>query len=56
MQTNKETYLLKFKELHKAKTGKELSDDEALDLFEKLVVLVEATYKPISIPPCNLAF
>ena len=46
---DKQLYIQRFKELNKAKTGKDLSDEEALDLFEKLVVLVDTIYKPIPI-------
>lgn len=40
-------YIEKFKTLYRKKTGKDLSDEEAADFFEKLVVLVNAVYKPI---------
>ena len=45
---DKQKYVEKFKSLYCRKTGKDLSDEEASDLFEKLVVLVAAVYKPIS--------
>jgi hypothetical protein len=43
----KQEYINRFKSLYRKKTGKDLSDDEAVDLFEKLVVLVDAVYKPV---------
>lgn len=52
MQANKETYLLKFKKLYREKEGKDLTDQEALVHFEKLVALVSAVYRPIKV---NLA-
>lgn len=38
----KTAYLEKFKELHHSKTGVRLSDDAALNYFERLVSLVDA--------------
>ena len=38
----------RYKKLYKRKTGKELTDDEALDQAVKLVTLVEAIYRPIT--------
>lgn len=43
----KAQYIAAFKKLHKAKTGNELDDAQALELFESLIVLVRAVYKPI---------
>jgi len=43
--TDKIPYLERFKELHRQKTGEELSDAEVLDYFEQLVALVEAVYE-----------
>jgi hypothetical protein len=47
VMVDKTKYLKKLKELHKQKTGVDLSDSEVLELFEKMVALVEATYKTI---------
>lgn len=45
----KDKYVQRLKELYKKKTGKDISDAEALEHFEKLVTLVRAVYKPIPI-------
>ena len=45
---DKQPYIQRFKEIHKAKTGIDLTNEDASDLFEKLVALVDAIYKPIS--------
>lgn len=47
---DKSNYIQKFKELHKGKTGQELSDSEALRFFEELIALVAAIYAPIPKP------
>lgn len=44
---NKEKYIQQFKELYRKKEDKDLTDQEALAHFEKLVVLVEAVYQPL---------
>lgn len=44
---DKEKYVRRFADLYKEKTGQDLSDAEALDLFEKLVTLVNAIYTPL---------
>ena len=43
----KAKYILKFKELYRKKEGKDITDQEALEHFEKLTVLVSAIYQPI---------
>ncbi len=40
-------YIERLKEIHKRKNGEELSDAQALMLFEQLVSLVKAVYQPI---------
>lgn len=47
MELQKLKYVERYKEIYKRKTGKEISDLEALEGFEKLTALVEAVYKPI---------
>jgi len=37
---DKEPYLQRFKEIYKRKNGKDISDDLALEYFEKLITLV----------------
>ncbi len=45
---DKIAYIAKFKELYLQKNPrKEISDQEALDYFEKLVTLVKNTYQPL---------
>ncbi|MBI2120921.1 MAG: hypothetical protein HYT94_04835 [Parcubacteria group bacterium] len=44
---DKQPYIQRIQELHKAKTGKCLSELEALNIFESLAVLVGAVYQPI---------
>ncbi len=44
---DKTKYVERLKELHHQKKGVPLSDAEALDLFEKLVVLVGAVIDPL---------
>lgn len=44
---NKLKYVERFKALHKCDTGKEISDLEALERFEKLITLVRAVYRPL---------
>ena len=36
-----------YKEIHRKKTGKDLSDQEALEQATKLITLVKAVYRPI---------
>jgi hypothetical protein len=45
---DKTKYIKKYKELHKQKTGHEISDQEALNMFEQLTNLVVVIYKPIN--------
>ena len=45
--TNKQIHIQKFKEIYKRKEGKDLTDQEAFEYFEKLVVLVAAIYQPV---------
>jgi hypothetical protein len=40
-------YIRRFKEIYKIKTGKEVTDQEAFDLFEKLTTLVSVVYQSI---------
>ena len=47
MEANKLKYVERYKEIYKRKTGREISDLEALEQFDKLTTLVEAVYKPI---------
>jgi len=44
MQDN---YIKKFIEIYFKKTGKKISDQLALELFNQLIALVEAIHKPI---------
>lgn len=44
---NKAKYILRYKQIHKEKTGIELTDQEAFDLLENLSTLVKAVYQPI---------
>jgi len=44
-------YIERLKEIYKRKNGEELSDAQALILFEELISLVKAVYQPI--PPQN---
>jgi hypothetical protein len=44
----KEKYIKRFKELYKRKSGKDISDQDAMEHFEKLIVLVSAVYQPLS--------
>jgi rubrerythrin len=41
-------HLDKFKELYKKKTGKDISDQDALESATKLINLVKAVYKPMT--------
>ena len=43
----REKYLERYKALHKQKTGEELSNQAALEHFNKLITLVRKTYRPI---------
>ncbi len=45
--TSKE-YLEKYKALYRKKTGKDISDKDALDGATKLIRLVKAIYKPMT--------
>jgi len=49
MESKKQQYILRFKALHRLKTGLELSDAEALVHFEKLIALIRAVYRPVPI-------
>lgn len=42
-----EKYSQKLKELHKKKTGEDISDAQALEFFMSLIELVRHVYKPI---------
>lgn len=42
-----EEYAKKFQKIHKERTAEELSDEEALENFKKLVEMVRRVYKPI---------
>lgn len=42
-----EKALKEFKEIYKKKTGKDLSDQDALESATKLMTLVSAVYRPI---------
>lgn len=44
---DKEKYIIKFKELYLQKNNQEISDDFAMEYFEKLIMLVHTIYKPI---------
>ena len=43
----KAKYVQRFRDTYKEETGKDLSDDEALEYFDEFVALVKAGYKPI---------
>jgi hypothetical protein len=45
---DKTKYIQQVKNIYEKKTGKTLSDVEALNIFENLVTLVSAVYQPIS--------
>lgn len=42
-----EIYIQKLKNIYLEKTGQKISDQLALELFNQLIALVEAIYKPI---------
>ncbi len=42
----KNRYIERFKTLYEETTGSAISDDAALEYFEKLIALVDAIYKP----------
>jgi len=44
-----EKHLKEYKEIYKKKTGKDLSDQEALEQAIKLITLVKAVYQPITV-------
>jgi hypothetical protein len=44
---DKQKYIQRVKNIYEKKTGNTLSDVEALNIFENLVTLVDAVYKPI---------
>ena len=44
---DKQKYVQQVKDLYETKSGKKISDAEALDIFENLVTLVNAIYQPI---------
>lgn len=44
-----EKYLERYKKLYRDKTGKDISDQEALEQATKLVTLVKAVYQPITV-------
>jgi len=41
-------HLDKFKEIYKKKTGKDISDQDALESAIKLITLVKAVYRPMT--------
>jgi hypothetical protein len=41
-------YVKRLKEIYKRQNGEELSDEQALQIFEQLIALVKAVYQPIS--------
>ncbi len=43
----KEELVEKYKAIYKRKTGKDLSDQDALEQATKLITLVKAVYRPI---------
>ncbi len=45
-----EELVRRYKEVYKSKTGKDVSDEDALDQAMKLVTLVEAVYKSLPKP------
>jgi hypothetical protein len=45
---NKAKYIERYKELYKQKTGGDISDQEALSMFEQLTNLVGVIYQPIN--------
>lgn len=46
-QISKE-HFYKFKEIYKKKTGKDISDQDALESATKLINLVKAVYRPMT--------
>lgn len=46
---SKEEYIKRFKYLYRSKNGIDLTDQEALEYFEKLISLVNAIYQPLII-------
>jgi hypothetical protein len=42
-------YVKRLKEIYKRKNGEELSDEQALQIFEQLISLVRAVYQPMSV-------
>jgi competence transcription factor ComK len=44
---NKAEYIRRYKKIHREKTGVDLSNQEAIDLFEKLTTLVSVIYRSI---------
>lgn len=40
-------YITKFKEIYKLKTGKNITDQEALEYFTYLISLTKVIYQPI---------
>lgn len=44
---DKEKYIIKFKELYRQKNDQEISDNFAMEYFERLITLVRAVYKPL---------
>lgn len=45
---DKTQYILRLKDIYRQKTGSELSDAEALEYWEKLVLLVRIVYQPMA--------
>ena len=46
-RVDKEKFVQKFKALYEAKNRKLISDNEASELFENLITLVDSIYQPI---------
>ncbi|MDB5244526.1 MAG: hypothetical protein JWN18_396 [Parcubacteria group bacterium] len=46
---DKQLYLQRYKQMHRLKTGEDLSDDLALEYFEHLIALVHSIYEGIHI-------
>jgi len=44
---DKEKYIKRFKQLYEGKNNTVISEELALEYFEKLLVLVNAVYRPI---------
>jgi len=47
VETDKQKFIQRFKDLYQKKEKKDISDAEALEHFERLILLVRSVYKPI---------